>query len=407
MVFEILGCNLLSIVRLYKSKGLPLALVKVIAKQLLIALDFLHTDCSIIHTDLKPENVLLRMNPILTTEQMETTEVDGKRDLSASPSQSETSSTSSAPSSSTPSSSSAKPSESSLHGTTKHSPTGSVRAEETGVSATANENAAKTGSENRATPSSLSSPNGTRTSPSQSRSAGNQVGETNSTSATTLKKDEAKDASTKPTNEGTGTGSPVISVMPTSKEGLLQMFGNGSFRCKIADLGNACWTYKHFTDDVQTRHYRAPEIILGYKSYDTAIDIWSLACIVFELLTGDLLFEPHAGKNYTKDDDHLAQIMELLGRLPRDMVLQGKYSSDYLTRGGDLRNIKTLRFWGLKEVLQEKYKYSLSEATSIASFLLPMLEYLPSKRATARDQLRHAWIRDVDVNNFESCFNER
>jgi len=40
MVFEILGCNLLSIVRLYKSKGLPLALVKIITKQILIALEF-------------------------------------------------------------------------------------------------------------------------------------------------------------------------------------------------------------------------------------------------------------------------------------------------------------------------------------------------------------------------------
>jgi len=155
---------------------------------------------------------------------------------------------------------------------------------------------------------------------------------------------------------------------------------------------------------VQTRHYRAPEVILGYKSYDTPIDIWSLACIVFELLTGDLLFEPHGGKAYSKDDDHLAQIMELLGRLPREMVLQGKYSSDYLTRGGDLRNIKTLRFWGLKEVLMEKYKYSAADAATISSFLLPMLEYIPAKRATARERLRHPWIRDVDVNNFDSVF---
>lgn len=149
-----------------------------------------------------------------------------------------------------------------------------------------------------------------------------------------------------------------------------------------------------------------PEVILGYKSYDTTIDVWSLACIVFELLTGDLLFEPHAGKNYSKDDDHLAQIMELLGRLPREMVTQGKYSSDYLTRSGDLRNIKTLRFWGIKEVLVEKYKYSQTEANNISSFLLPMLEYMPTKRASARESLRHSWLRDVDVNNFESCFKE-
>ena len=61
---------------------------------------------------------------------------------------------------------------------------------------------------------------------------------------------------------------------------------------KIADLGNACWTYKHFTDDIQTRQYRAPEIILQNNKYNTTVDIWSLACVIFECLTGDYLFDP-------------------------------------------------------------------------------------------------------------------
>ncbi|CAH0514348.1 unnamed protein product [Peronospora belbahrii] len=55
---------------------------------------------------------------------------------------------------------------------------------------------------------------------------------------------------------------------------------------KICDLGNACWTTKHFTNDIQTRQYRCPEVILG-KPYDTSADIWSMACFVFELPTGD------------------------------------------------------------------------------------------------------------------------
>ena len=63
---------------------------------------------------------------------------------------------------------------------------------------------------------------------------------------------------------------------------------------KIADLGNACWTYKHFTDDIQTRQYRSPEVILRC-GYDARADIWSLGCIVFELATGDLLFKPKKG----------------------------------------------------------------------------------------------------------------
>jgi serine/threonine-protein kinase SRPK3 len=48
---------------------------------------------------------------------------------------------------------------------------------------------------------------------------------------------------------------------------------------KIADLGNATWTDHHFTDDIQTRQYRCPEVILGAK-WGTSADIWSAACLV-------------------------------------------------------------------------------------------------------------------------------
>jgi Protein kinase domain len=72
-------------------------------------------------------------------------------------------------------------------------------------------------------------------------------------------------------------------------------------KVKIVDLGNACWTYKHFTDDIQTRQYRAPEVLLG-ASYETSVDIWSLACIIFELVTGDLLFDPQEGKCWDREE---------------------------------------------------------------------------------------------------------
>lgn len=48
---------------------------------------------------------------------------------------------------------------------------------------------------------------------------------------------------------------------------------------KIADLGNACWVGHHFTNDIQTRQYRSPEVILGAK-WGASTDIWSMACMV-------------------------------------------------------------------------------------------------------------------------------
>lgn len=103
--------------------------------------------------------------------------------------------------------------------------------------------------------------------------------------------------------------------------------------CRIVDFGNACWTHKHFSKDIQTRQYRCPEVcpsrsfrltclqvILG-APYGTSADMWSMACTVFELITGDFLFDPKAGEYYDRDEDHLALFIELLGRMPKRVQL--------------------------------------------------------------------------------------
>ena len=59
MVFEILDVNLLEVIKRYNYKGVPLPLCRIMAKQCLMGLDYLHRVCQIIHTDLKPENVNL------------------------------------------------------------------------------------------------------------------------------------------------------------------------------------------------------------------------------------------------------------------------------------------------------------------------------------------------------------
>lgn len=51
---------------------------------------------------------------------------------------------------------------------------------------------------------------------------------------------------------------------------------------KIADLGNACWVGHHFTNDIQTRQYRSPEVILGAK-WGASTDVWSMAGMVCDI----------------------------------------------------------------------------------------------------------------------------
>ncbi|XP_071022203.1 SRSF protein kinase 1-like isoform X3 [Oncorhynchus clarkii lewisi] len=140
----------------------------------------------------------------------------------------------------------------------------------------------------------------------------------------------------------------------------LEPLNAGRLKVKIADLGNACWVHKHFTEDIQTRQYRSLEVLIG-SGYNTPADIWSTACMAFELATGDYLFEPHSGEDYSRDE-------------------------------GDLKHITKLKPWGLLEVLQDKYEWPKEETDCFADFLLPMLELVPEKRATAADCLRHPWI---------------
>lgn len=61
MAFEVLGKNLLSMIKKYDYRGIPLPVVRRIAKQLLLGLDYMHRVCGIIHTDLKPENVVFSL----------------------------------------------------------------------------------------------------------------------------------------------------------------------------------------------------------------------------------------------------------------------------------------------------------------------------------------------------------
>ncbi len=164
---------------------------------------------------------------------------------------------------------------------------------------------------------------------------------------------------------------------------------------KVVDFGNGCWVDRHFTDDIQTTQYRAPEVIIRSR-YGPPCDVWSVACIVFELATGDQLFHPRASKRHSKDDDHVALIAELLGAWPKEFALGGKRSNELFTRKGKVKNITKLEHWPLAGVFREKYDMSDAEAEGFASFLLPMLAIRPKDRATAHEALQHPWLSQED-----------
>lgn len=93
------------------------------------------------------------------------------------------------------------------------------------------------------------------------------------------------------------------------------------------------------------------------------------------MLTGELLFNPRKDQSETfgKNDDHLAQMMELLGRFPRKFSLRGVKSRKYFSKDGALQRIPKLQNWSLKDVMVAKYRFTDVQAMAFEKFMTPML----------------------------------
>ncbi|XP_028302599.1 SRSF protein kinase 1b isoform X3 [Gouania willdenowi] len=475
MVFEVLGYHLLKWIIKSNYQGLPLPCVKSIIQQVLQGLDYLHSKCKIIHTDIKPENILLTVNePYIKRMAAEATQ--WQKSGAAPPSGSAVS-TAPAPkptaklsknkkkkmkkkqkkqaellekriqdmesgagpegaededdettedtTSSATLSLSATLQDIANHASTELSPDVQPSKESEWTEEQAEE---KTVEDNfnghtstREMENSLVAQETKLSSEQQEDQENANQSETNTETCNKVCKEEEEDpmcngATDLP--ESLSLDSVSVELPEGDKdeeeendetktrndEESCQSEASGSFlvnplepcnaeklQVKIADLGNACWVNKHFTDDIQTRQYRSLEVLMG-SGYSTPADIWSTACMAFELATGDYLFEPHSGEDYSRDEDHIALIIELLGKVPRKLILTGKYSKEFFTKKGDLRHITKLKPWGLLDVLMEKYEWSKEDAHSFSSFLLPMLDLVPERRATAAQCLTHPWL---------------
>lgn len=406
MVFEVLGENLLGLIRRYKHRGIPIVFVKQIAKQLLSALDFLHRKCGVVHTDIKPENVLIEIGDVeqivrLVEEeesqlklQRKLQRVKSKTHFSTNNDRTDVMNTPKSPLNNNNSPSLGRNGRRSRRQTLitgsqpLPSPLRTFNKSFVNVYGLANSTAntpvrtvSYTGVANmisEQTPE-TDSPN---TSEIHTKNTLNSS--LSSMSISNTYQDEYDPASMASSNDPNDTNNSTNDII--NEDELISV--------KIADLGNACWTNHHFTDEIQTRQYRSPEVLLGYH-WGASSDLWSIACLIFELLTGDYLFDPRDGKTYTKDDDHMAQVIELIGPFPRSMLKESYYTRDFFNSRGELHRIVKLKPWGLKEVLVEKYKFSVNDAIDIADFLMPMLTLQPELRADAGGMVNHTWLSDA------------
>lgn len=92
----------------------------------------------------------------------------------------------------------------------------------------------------------------------------------------------------------------------------------------LADFGTHCNEDNHYEESFGTRYYMAPEIILmGHCSYP--VDIWALGCTFYELLTGELLFDPIKDSKRSRDYYHLQLIQDTCGEFPSKCLKKTKH----------------------------------------------------------------------------------
>lgn len=160
----------------------------------------------------------------------------------------------------------------------------------------------------------------------------------------------------------------------------------------LTDFGNSYFFEKRTRNEIQDRRYRAPEVVLDLN-YGYACDIWSVGCVVFELITGFALFVPEV-EPLTKDIHHLFLMEKMLGPIPQRMKEKSRRRRFLFDkkRNYHIKNIKEFSQCSLKERLVKQFLFSEEDAEAIVDFLKNAFEYSPEKRATASDLLKHKWL---------------
>ncbi|XP_039128119.1 serine/threonine-protein kinase AFC1-like isoform X2 [Dioscorea cayenensis subsp. rotundata] len=166
---------------------------------------------------------------------------------------------------------------------------------------------------------------------------------------------------------------------------------------KLIDFGSTTFEHQDHSYVVSTRHYRAPEIILGL-GWNYPCDMWSIGCILVELCSGEALFQTH------ENLEHLAMMERVLGPLPHHMVSRAdRHAEKYFRRGmrldwpGGATSRESMRaVWKLPRLQNLVMQHVDHSAGELIDLLQGLLRYDPAERLKAHEALQHPFfIRGV------------
>ena len=134
-------------------------------------------------------------------------------------------------------------------------------------------------------------------------------------------------------------------------------------------------------EEIQTRYYRAPEIVLKCN-FDEKCDIWSLGCTIYEILTGDILFDPEKDGSYSRDFHHIYWFYEICGDIPKWMIEKSDRKKEFFNKNGNFL-AKKPETWNIKEVIKEEKKNDIidnEKLEQVIDMIDSMLKINPNER---------------------------
>lgn len=166
-----------------------------------------------------------------------------------------------------------------------------------------------------------------------------------------------------------------------------------NIKVKLTDFGGSFYINKKPKHPVQTRYYKAPEMILKCD-YNEKCDVWAIGCVAYELLAGDILFDPQKKHGCSTNRNHIYEMQRTLGLIPQTMILQSKRSDVFFRLDGSQKGIYNFVPHLLIDKLTKiKNTMSDDEFQLVYDFINKTLSYDHSVRMSINECLHHPFLK--------------